>query len=144
MASIQFRATPDLAAQLSARSEPGRSIHQVASRDLERYYQALDLARAQVKLSEPEASLIVDALNGSFIELTLAQLLEWEIEEALQDGLAEKWGVDGEALVEKLKDYSLLQKMAICDSAEQFWKGDYRKADMTEALTRVGLLKAKV
>lgn len=142
--AIQFRAGFELEAFLKERVEPGRSINQVVARDIERYYQALDLARAQVDLTQGEASLIVDALNGTFIDMNAMQFLAMEIEDSLADGLAEKWGVDGLALVQKLKTYSLLQKMAIVDSIERFWKGEYHTSDMTEKLTRAGLLKAKV
>jgi hypothetical protein len=43
-------------------------------RDLERYYAVLSLVLASVDLSAAEAGLIVDALNGTAITLTTAQL----------------------------------------------------------------------
>lgn len=139
---VQFRAAA-LEPALTARAdEPDRSISNVAQRDLGRYYDLLALALASVELSAGEASLIVDALNGTIIDTQTAQLLAYEVQDSLEDGLAEKWGVDGAALVEKIGAWSLAQRLAVCDAAERFWRGPYRKdGPLADTLAAVGLIR---
>jgi hypothetical protein len=137
---VQFRPGP-LDPALAERADAGVSIGQVARRDLDRYYQLLTLALHQVELTPGEASLIVDALNGTFIDLTAAQMLHAEIADSLGDGLAEKWEVDGPALVAKARGWTLLQRMAVCDAVERFWNNAYHVEDLQDRLIRVGLVR---
>lgn len=127
---------------------PGASLmtrrNAVVQRDLDRYYTVLTLALAQVHLTPNEALLICDALNGTFIDVYTAQLLHAEIEDSLPDGLAEKWDVDGAALVAKLRDLSLLQQMAVCDAVERWWRNTYDVDDGRARLVRVGLVRGRV
>lgn len=140
--TVRFRAGA-LLPSLQERAE-GSAISHVAQRDLQRYYSLLALALAQVSLSEGEAGLIIDALNGTWIDPTTAQLLPHEVEDALGDGLAEKWGVDGQSLVERLRRMSLTQRLAICDAAERYWADSYHVDSTADRLLRVGLVKTAV
>jgi len=141
-APIQFR-PGTLAEPLAARAGDAMKVNEVAQRDLDRYYTLLAAALRDVDLKEGEALLICDALNGTHIDPTLARLLHAEIEDALEDGLAEKWMVDGETLVMLLRNMTLLQRMAICDAVERWWRLE-EIADNRERLVRVGLVRSKV
>lgn len=137
---IQFRPGP-LGPRLAERATGGASAGATAQRDLERYYDVLALALAQVELTPGEASLIVVALNGTLIDIHAAQMLHYEIADSLDGGLAEKWEVDGPALVAKARGWSLLTRMAVCDAAERFWGDSYHVADLRERLIAVGLVR---
>jgi len=138
---IQFRPGP-LGAALAARADGAtRSVSQVAQRDLGRYYYLLALALGAVVLSEGEAALIVDALNGSYIELMTAQLLAADIADSLDDGLADKWDVDGPALVAKVAGWSLASRLAVCDAVERFWRDGCQAETMADRLAAVGLIR---
>jgi hypothetical protein len=137
--SFQMRPGP-LAPALAARLA-GESPAAVVRRDLGRYYDALALGLANVALSPGEAGLIVDALNGTRIELTTAQMLGEEIEDALADGLAAKWDVDGPRLVATILGWSLIQRLAVVDAVERFWAAGWHASETVERLTAVGLVK---
>lgn len=114
----QFRASDDLQQRCDMPTDARAT--QIAARDLDRYYTLLQ--RAMPKFSEPEASLIVDALNGTLSEPHTAHLLWAEIDDAIQlDQLDKKWGVDGPALVQRLRSLSPFEAMAVVDAAERFW-----------------------
>lgn len=114
---------------------------EVVKRDLARYYDALALALTSVELSVGEASLIVDALNGTRIDIQTAQLLAAEIADSLDDELAEKWQVDGPALVAKIEGWNLLQRLAVSDAVERFWSAGNSVEVMSDRLAAVGLLR---
>jgi hypothetical protein len=131
-----------LSPALTARSVPGSlSQAQVVQRDLARYYDSLALALASVELSAGEAGLLVDVLNGTIIDLTVAQMLAAEVEDALADGAAERWQLDGPAFVARLAALTLLQRLAICDAVERFWSARYRIGSTADQLVAVGLVK---
>lgn len=128
---------PDLAAR--AGDDSDAAISRTADRDLHRYYALL--ARALPAFAEPEASLLVDALNGIITEPHSAHLLWANVEDAQREGLAEKWGVDGLALVQRLRALTPFEALAVADAAERYWQGPYRQSDMTAALRQVGLVR---
>lgn len=78
-----------------------------------------------LKLSHAESMLITDALNGIIIDRDNAEAqLPIEIEDALShNNLAEKWSVDGDALLEKLRKLSHDAALEIVDSVNKFWNG---------------------
>jgi hypothetical protein len=142
---VHFRAG-DLLPDLLARAAPDedgtpseRTVAIAADRDLHRYYYLLRLALPS--FSEAEASLIVEALNGLLTEAHTARLVRANIQDAIEEGLAAKHGVDGDALLARLRALSEFEQMAIADAAERFWAGPYRKEDMGEALRAVGLVR---
>lgn len=139
---IQFRPGP-LADALAARGgAENASASQVAQRDLGRYYDALALALASVEMTEGEAGLIVDALNGTIIDTAAVSGLHYEIADALPD-LAEKWEVDGVALRAKARGWSYLQRLAICDAAERFWDANH-VPNTRQRLVAVGLVRPEM
>lgn len=141
-AQIGFRAG-DLEPQLQARAGQGGSLGLTARRDLERYYALL--ARELPTFTESEAMLLCDVMNGTLTEPHTASLLWANVSDALEDGYAEKWHVDGLALVARLRHLSPIQAMAVCDACERFWhlvaSGDARSN--AERVRVVGLTRAR-
>ena len=112
--------------------ERGEARSTVITRDLERLYTLYRRALKRTDLTIDEACLITDALNSSLMTADTAHLLWASIEDAIKyEGLHKKWGVDGKALVEKLRSLNEIQSMAIIDAAEKFWNNEkYRDQDM--------------
>jgi hypothetical protein len=138
---VQFRPGKPLAELLATRAtrDPGRSPGVVAKRDLLRYYLLLEIGLDGLGLTEAEACLICDALNGTWLEDPTIRLSWAEVADACRlDHLDEKWAVDGDALVAKLRALSLLQQYALADAVERFWQTPELPTD--EGLRRVGLL----
>lgn len=117
---VQFRAAR-VERQIGARLDAGGSPGLVAARDLERYYAVLDAELARVALSEPEAMAVVDALNGAALDAGSYRLFWASVSDALAEGLAGKWDIDGSALVAILRALSPAQAMAVIDAVERWW-----------------------
>lgn len=117
----------------------GRSFAAYAA--LARYAALLDRELRAVQLTEAEALLIADAGNGTAWDAQSARLLWAEIADALDDGLAAKWGVDGEALVAKLRALSAGQSLAVVDAIERAWRHPDAGEDWGAALRAVGLVR---
>ena len=101
----------------------GKETSSLINRDLERLYSLYQRSLRQVQLTPAEACLIVDSQNGTLHDARSAPMLWGGIEDSINlDGLAEKWEIDGPALVEKLKQLNDLQCMSIIDAAERFWE----------------------
>lgn len=135
---VQFR-NAAVADALAERAEPSaRSL--TAARDLERYYALLGAELSTLDLSEAEAGLVADALNGILLEPHTMRLLWANVADAIRlQGLDRKWGVDGEALVEKLRALTPGQIWALADAAERFWVAP--AAPTAERLRQVGLVR---
>jgi len=120
---ISFRAPDELVRWLASwRGEEG--AHLAAREALLRYHQVLADELARVDLSEAEWNLLRDALNGTWIDETSYRHLWMEIADAIRlDRLDEKWGVDGPALVEKLRGLCPGACMAVAHAVERWWRG---------------------
>lgn len=127
-----------LQTELGDRARPGGSLGQVAGRDLERYYNLLRRELATVELTEREALLLCDALNGTLLEPTTFSLLWAEVADAIQsDNLHIKWKiVDEEAFVRRLRGWTPGQTTAVIDAVERFW----RAPNESDRLQSVGLV----
>lgn len=135
---VQFRAPSVVEEALAARCQDEQSLGQVAARDLARYYTMLRLSLPP--LTEGEASLIVETLNGTLSDTTSARLLWAEVDDAIRyNALADKWGVGGPALVAKLRALPPCASLAIADAGERFWLPG-TVGDMSEQLRIVGLI----
>lgn len=110
----QFVPGPALLTEMTARAN-GRSLGLTAKGDLERYYALVATTLARLRLTEAEASLIADALNGC----PSAGYAHYEIEAAIDEGLATKWQVDGPALLNRIADPFV--SLALADAAERYW-----------------------
>ena len=65
-------------------------------------------------LSESEMNAVVDAHWSHWFETSEPDRhVDWNVEDSLQDGLAEKWNIDGPALVAKLKALTSEQQDAL-------------------------------
>lgn len=101
------------------------------NRDLERLYALYARAIRETPLELNEALLIVNALNGTIMEANTAPFLFAKIEDEINfNGLAEKWEINGPALVEALKGLTQLQALALVDAAERFWNIPEDKRDI--------------
>lgn len=108
-----------------------KSRSDVVSRDLDRLYSLYRRAIGSLDLTVQEASLILDVLNGSLYDVVTAPMLWAAVEDRIKyDSLDEKWGVDGPALVEKLKALTDVQALALVDIGERFWYGDQKYKDL--------------
>lgn len=105
-----------------------RSAQVVA--DLETYLALLDrgLAIARRDLTRAEAQLILDVRNGAWTESGQAAIfaafsgLRHAVSDAIElDGVAEKWQVDGPALLAKLDALAGAPALAIIDWCAQMW-----------------------
>ena len=112
------------ARQANPQDEQSTDRSSTIAKSLDRYFYALAAARRGMRsrLSEGEQGFILDALNGTlFSEPFSVGIIEHEIADAIADGYAEKWQVDGPALIEKLTALSYCEKLAIVDAAERWW-----------------------
>jgi len=99
----------------------------VIGRDLGRLYTLYRRALAQIKFTVDEGCLIVDVLNGLLVDTNSPHLLWAEIEDAIKlNRVDQKWNVDGEALVVKLRTLNEIQCMAVIDAVERYWNGNYQ------------------
>lgn len=129
---IQWRATDPVVAQALKERTPllqGVSpqkqdalLSDTGERDLTRYYKALLPTLYAINLQYGEAMLIVDALNGYRMTTELPQLMVDNVEDAMRmDGLDEKWKVDRDALIEKMRQWTPLDCLAVIDAVERWW-----------------------
>lgn len=140
---VSFRPDTELLDNLSNRiNNELTTVHQVANRDMARYYNILKYALREVALTEQEAMLVCDALNGVFFDDFSIRLMRASVEDAIiHDRLDEKWGVDGEALIVKLRSYSIGALYSVADAVEQWWSMSNPELSNYEKLLKVGLLK---
>lgn len=139
---VQFR-PGDLASALDARTDAGLNRNEVARRDLARYYAALAFELRGIVLSEAEAALVCDACNGVLHdEQTAGWIAEGVADAIVLDGLADKWGIDGDDLIARLRSLRHTQRLAIVDAVERYWVLTERGETMADDLRAVGLIRA--
>jgi len=122
----------------------GERYDSKAYNHLSRYHFLMGVGLREVDLSYGEACLVVDCLNAAAMGVNITSLSA-EVEDAIAcDNLAEKWNIDGEALLAKLRQASPLVLSAIIDAAEKFWDNtETHPADEPHevGLKRVGLIR---
>ena len=94
------------------------------AKSLDRYFYALAAARRGLRsrFSSGEQGLILDVANGCLFGSPCAiNFIEHEVAGGIDDGLAEKWNVDGPALLKKLAALTYAEKLALVDAAERWW-----------------------
>lgn len=72
------------------------------------------------RLREAEWMAICDALNGTWLRDDDSIRYTWA-EIADCDGLAEKWGIDQQALAQRVRDMDFAAKVALVETVERFW-----------------------
>jgi hypothetical protein len=117
---IQFR-DKELEVEIRVRTpEEGESPSLIARRDLERYYRLL--RRSLPVFSEPEALLIVRACVGWRPDADSVHFLWAQVDSAIKSKQTDQtYGVDGPALVERLRALTPFEAMAVVDAAEMIW-----------------------
>jgi hypothetical protein len=126
--SAYFGLQTEFAAELTPRFREGGyycSPLSALRQTLERYYESLRRARRRLRdqFSGDEQALVADVLNGILYCDSSAPAEVWQdIEDAVRhEGVAQKWSVDGPALVVKLRALSYTDACAFVDSVECFW-----------------------
>ena len=93
------------------------------AKSLDRYFYALNSARRGLRerFNAAEQGLLLDVANGALFASPCAiNFIEHEVADALIGGAAERWHVDGPALMKKLKALSYVEKLALIDAAERW------------------------
>lgn len=91
----------------------------------DRYAEINRRARIAQRFSENELNALRDVCNGTVF--SPAQLIDGAVladfEDSLQDGIAEKWSIDAEATIAKLRDLAYPDQVALVEDIEAFWRG---------------------
>jgi hypothetical protein len=91
----------------------------------DRYAETNRRARIAQRFSEDELSAFRDCCNGTWFEP--APLVDGAVlanfEDSLQDGIAEKWGIDAPAAIAKLRGLTYPDQVALVEDIEAFWRG---------------------
>lgn len=86
------------------------------SSDVARHYEVIVSELRGIDLSEREWDLLHDALSGTPLDWVSYRYLWTTVDDAVTQGLADKWGVDGPVLVDKLRALRPGQTMAVIDA----------------------------
>lgn len=101
----------------------GESPSLVAKRDLERYRAIVGAAELELSFSTAELNAIFDSCNGTIFEpFTADPGICHNVQDALLDGLGDKWEVDGDKLVAKLRKLTPAQSWALVEKIERYWR----------------------
>lgn len=137
VAKISISLSPEITAELVKRADTGERSGRI-DEDLSRYYEALARSRKALRtqLSAGEVAAIVDICNGTLHQSSTLHWLHASMLDALDDGIAQKWEIDGEELVEKLRSLSYFETAALVDAAERYWQrvGKGEQPDMAKVL----------
>lgn len=119
---VQFRVGDTLSPELTRRLEAGLSPSLTVKRDVERYYALLAAVRTSLPFEDPEIALIRrvawDTPGG--LGSDVPRLLWAEVADAIrhQPDAIEESGVDGDALVAKLRDLCAAELYALVEAIE--------------------------
>lgn len=99
------------------------SSHSI-NRSLDRYHEILRRERVERIFSEAEWSALRDMLNGTLSEPAsmCAGSLAMGWADSLEDGIAEKWGLDAAEMAEKLRALTYPQELAVIEAVERWWR----------------------
>ena len=124
------------------------AVGRLVVQSLNQYEAVLAEALRGIGFTTPEALLIVDTTRGWLRgDVTDAASLWMEVEDAFTyNDAGDVWGVSAEAgarLVATLRDFSLLQNLAVLDAAARFLASDPgADGDIEALLVAVGLVPA--
>jgi hypothetical protein len=137
---VMFRLNKELKPFLTERTQEKQSLEQVVRRDLERYYEML--RRSLPTFSMSEARLICNALNGNIIRPESVHLIWAEVSDTLEEGIIDEDGVDGPALVKRLRALTPFECMAVADAVERAWNSPtYRVNNFEERILQSSLVQ---
>lgn len=81
-------------------------------------------ARIRQRFSEGELMAVRDCCNGTWFEP--AALIDGAVlanfEDSIQDGIAEKWEIDAQAAIVKLRALTFAEQVALVEDIEAFWR----------------------
>lgn len=94
------------------------------NRALDRYYEIIRRERVERLFSEAEWSALRDMLNGTMSEPAgmCAGSLAMSWADSLEEGIAEKWGLDPAGMAEKLRALTYPQELAVIEAVERWWR----------------------
>lgn len=86
--------------------------------------------------SRAELSLLIDVFNGTFLTPDLAgQHLEIQVEDGIRlEGLDEKWKVDSETLLGKVRALNMFERACLEIWAKGFWNKDQNMDEWLDLL----------
>lgn len=112
----------ELERQLQNKCSDRLSPGLVAKRDLERYYAVLAHAERSLNFTNAELNAIYDCCNGTIFEPALSDPgIVCNVQDSLINELADKWDIDGDALVTKLHALNPVQSWALVDKIERYF-----------------------
>ena len=82
---------------------------------------ASERAFLQSLFTASEMGAILDACNGWLIDTASIAHISIEVADALPGGLAEKWAIDGPALLEKLERLGYFSCWVLTDAITRWW-----------------------
>lgn len=91
---------------------------------VDRYAETIRRHRGVEKqFSEAELNALRDVANGWIAEpaATIAGGLAMELEDSMPDGIAEKWEIDADALIAKLRALPYADQLALVAGIEAWW-----------------------
>ena len=136
MARASIHLSTSVAAAIDLDRDAGESLSGRISMIVERYQAIISAHRPE--LSRPEWMAICDVMNGEFLGMgdTTAPRYIWaSVSDACRmDGLADKWHIDGQALVDKLRNLDYAGCIAAAEVGRRFWSAASGK-DGDQALT---------
>lgn len=133
--------------KLQGPGKPGTFNAQALQKDLSRYYGLMDRTLRTVSLTEQEARLIADALNGTWAfewggidKVSAKQAMNLELRDAIGlNKLDKKWDVEEGPFAVKISEWTEAQCLAVLDAVERFWMEP--QAETVDKLREVGLLR---
>lgn len=97
------------------------------------------IREATPEFDASEWQAIADVLNGSFVADEAGLKLIWaSIADSAEDGIGEKWGVDVEALAQRVRALKLPQLIAMREVVARFWDSDDGSTDSVDLLRQCG------
>jgi len=134
MPKISIRLPETLSDQLDTRTDPVRGylLSDVVRDSLTHYYAVLDYERKrlQAKFTGSELSLLADICNGTIFTRGILPLGVLADAEDTEDSIYQKWGVDRDAFLRKLRRLSLSQEAVIVEAIEKYWRNPEDVEDM--------------
>lgn len=89
--------------------------------------------------SPAEWQAIADVLNGTFVADEASLRLVWaSIADSGEDGIGEKWGIDIDALAQRVRRLSLAQLIALREVVARFWASIDGSTDNVALLRQCG------
>ena len=90
----------------------------------DRFAEIVRRARIAQRFSEAELMALRDCCNGTWFQP--AKLIDGAVlanfSDSGPDGLYEKWGIDAQAVIDKLQGLSFADQVALVEDIEGFWR----------------------